>query len=157
MDLRKNESEVNTPLKTTSLDKEPAFVKLYVEHLLYFKELNYTETSTKEGCSEKAMMVLFAIADRLSYANPNMPYGGLTIDMTKSMKECIAKQTGVKPNTIKKYLTQFTEADILRRVERGKYQANPYIFGRGEWKDIKDIIVTYNYKKGNFNPFIETK
>ena len=65
--MSKNESEVNTPLKTTSLDKEPAFVKLYVEHLLYFKELNYTETSSADGCSEKAMMVLFAIADRLSY------------------------------------------------------------------------------------------
>lgn len=149
------ENEEKTPLKI-NIGNEPDFIKLYIDHLFYFKELNYDiDEQNIKGCTQKAMMVLFAIVGQMTYANPCQPFGGMTVDMTKGMKEFIAQKTNVKPNTIDKYLKTFTDADILRRVERGKYQANPRLFGKGEWKDIKDIAVTYDYRNGNMKPTIE--
>lgn len=149
------ETEEKTPLKI-DISSEPNFIKLYIDHLFYFKELNYDiDEQVVKGCSQKAMMVLFAIVGQITYANPDQPFGGMTVDMTKGMKEFIAQKTNVKPNTIDKYLKIFVNADILRRVERGKYQANPRLFGKGEWKDIKNIAVTYDYRSGNMKPTIE--
>ena len=42
-------------------------------------------------------------------------------------------------------LATFCKKNILKRVERGMYQFNPFMFGKGEWRYIARLRLIWNF------------
>ena len=46
-------------------------------------------------------------------------------------------------------ITTWVKNRVLIRVARGIYQVNPFIFGRGDWRDIANLRATFNFSEGS--------
>lgn len=42
-------------------------------------------------------------------------------------------------------ITKLVKGNILKRISRGTYRANPYLFGKGDWQDIARLRLEINY------------
>jgi hypothetical protein len=113
--------------------KEPYYVKLYLNDLLYLKDM-------PTGLSP----ILFALLQRMSFKN--------NIVINSSVKRQIALEVEKSFETINKSITQFVKGGILIREDVGMYLFNPYLFGKGDWSDIKEIraSITYNLNGRSF-------
>ena len=143
-----NSAGMNVVKKTTSkilLAQEPAYIKLYLNTLLTFKDL-----------PKQLSPLLFELLHLMTYANKESKYGGQLILITMVVKEEIIERLGISMSTFKNNLTALTKSGILKRIGNSTYQANLEMFGRGEWEDIKDIRATFHFKAGKVTADIET-
>ena len=46
-------------------------------------------------------------------------------------------------------ITTWVKNRVLIRVARGIYQVNPFIFGRGDWRDIANLRLQPNFSEGS--------
>lgn len=112
------------------LPKEPPYVKMYIDDLAKILELT-------SGCRS---LLYFLIK--------KMDYEGI-ITLTKSSRERLAEQVGVKETAVRNQITKLCQKGILRRVGTGEFEANPNLFARGDWSDIykrrRDfkLVITY--------------
>lgn len=120
-------------------EAEPAYVKFYTADMLYLSDI-------PSGLNT----ILIALLKKMSYDND--------IFINSSLKRIIAEETGKKFETVNKSITQFVKGNILIRKDTGHYIFNPYIFGKGQWKDIKSIRVTidYNLEGRRFTSVVES-
>ena len=44
---------------------------------------------------------------------------------------------------LERAITTWVKNRVLIRVARGIYQVNPFIFGRGDWRDIANLRATF--------------
>ncbi|MBR8840787.1 MAG: hypothetical protein DSM106950_44180, partial [Stigonema ocellatum SAG 48.90 = DSM 106950] len=49
--------------------------------------------------------------------------------------------------TIDNALVMLVKQDVLIRKDKGLYLGNPLLFGKGEWKDIRELRLTIHYTK----------
>lgn len=68
---------------------------------------------------------------RTTYANK-----GQLFVMEPECKSEIAKRLGVGERMVERLMHQLVDAGIVRRIRRGVYQINPYIYGKGSWPSI---------------------
>lgn len=124
--------------QTLNWGKEPNYIKLYLDNILYLKDL-------PSGLNT----ILLAFLKRMSYENQ--------IVLNAGIKRMIAKETGVSMSSINNAITKFTKGDILKRIETGVYQVNPHLFGKGEWSDIAKIRLEVIFEPNgkSFNAIIE--
>ena len=121
---------------TVQFSKEPAYVKLYFDCLgTYIKN---------DGLSESCNDLLVEVLKRTSYAED-----GQVVHLDSYTREQICKATHKSLARLKQAITTWTKNKVLIRVARGVYQVNPYIFGRGEWRDIANLRATFNFSKGS--------
>lgn len=130
-------SQIATNTKNIRLEAEPPYVKLYLDCLAQFK-----------GTSVKLSPVLLEFLRNASYANTDDCNGGQIVYINKALKVDIANKCGLSLKRIEQGLTMFVEKDIMRRVSVGKYQFNANFFGKGEWKDIRNIRANFNFGTG---------
>ncbi|HRI34445.1 MAG TPA: replication/maintenance protein RepL [Saprospiraceae bacterium] len=107
-------------------ESEPSYIKFYTADMLYLSDI-------PSGLNS----ILIALMKRMSYNND--------IFINSSLKRVISAETGKKFDTVNKAISAFVRGDILIRKDTGYYLFNPFIFGRGQWKDIKKIRVTIDY------------
>jgi hypothetical protein len=93
----------------------------------------------------------------MTYASPQAKHGGQLIILNTFVKEEIIERINIKMNTLDQGLTRFVKSGILKRVGLSTYQANPEMFGRGEWADIKAICATFDFKAGTVTAEITTE
>lgn len=129
-----------TSIQSVKVSKEPAFIKLYLEHLICFKGLSISINS-----------ILAELLQQCSYANINDAEGGMILYINKALKKTIASKLNLSVSRIDHSITEFVKKDLMRRLDLGKYQFNPHFFGKGEWKDIQNIRATYDYNTGEVN------
>ena len=115
-----------TSIKTSMIESEPSFVKLYIDDILKLKDV--------PKASNDVLNILVA----------NMSYGNVVV-MIKPIKDLIAEETGLKLNTINKAISNLHEAGILIRKNRGVYLVDPNLFAKGKWSDIKKLRLTIDY------------
>lgn len=109
---------------------EPPFIKLYLQDILYLKDLPKAHNS-----------VLLALLKRASWANE-----GMEISLTAGTKRLMLKELNLKNiRTINNALSDFVKTEILYRIETGVYRFNPYLFGKGDWQDISKLRLTIDY------------
>lgn len=108
---------------------EPNYVKLYLEDLLLLKGLNTGATA-----------VLYSILQRIDYNN--------IVILNSSVKRLMCAETNLAMNTINKAITHFVKKEILIRKDVAMYIANPYLFGKGKWSNIKEIRIYLGYTLG---------
>jgi hypothetical protein len=128
----------------TIMGDEPSYIKLYLSTLLTFKEL-----------PKQMSAVLFQLLKLMGYADPECEFGGQLISLTAFNKKQIIGRLGIQPNTLDQHLSKLVKSGILKRVGTGTYQANPNMFGRGEWLDIKAIKATFDFVAGTVDADIE--
>lgn len=132
----------NTSIKLQ--DKEPDFVKIYLDCILSFKDL-----------SKSLNPILIETLKYMSYANS--PDGGQMIFLNSAIKKRIASALNLKIDRVNKAIKDFKDSGIFKHTERGAYQVNPIIFGKGDWKDIKKIRATFDFNTGNLEADLEFK
>lgn len=108
------------------VDREPDFVKLYLGDI--GKLFNLPNTS-----------LLMALLHQMNYDNE--------IVLNASIKRKICALIGDKMSlaNLEKIIGIYTKKEILIRKDRGLYMFNPYLFGRGSWKDINKIRLSISY------------
>jgi len=141
-----NEAKKTTTTRKILLSQEPNYIKLYVNTLLAFRDLPKQMNAT-----------LIELLNLMTFANKEAKHGGQLIILNMFVKEEIIERLGIKMNTFKKSLTAFTKSGILKRIGNSTYQANPEMFGRGEWTDIKAIRATFDFNKQTVVADIESE
>lgn len=114
---------------------EPPFVKLYLEHIMAFSDI-----------PKNTSPILLEILKRTTYADKKDPDGGQIIYLNSALRDDISKIVKKSRSTIDHSIADFVKANFLKKIVEGKYQLNPHLFGKGEFKDISNIRATYDYK-----------
>lgn len=128
-----DEYTFETQTKTTS---EPEFVKLYL------KQWIETMGPSSENTTLTTNVLLAAIKLSLSFAGDEQ--GGQLVYFNMYNKKKVASDLGVSISTVNNAVTKLVKLTALKRVDRGVYQVNPYIMGKGSWEQIKAIQVTWS-------------
>ena len=117
---------------TYSVPSEPDFVKVYLKDLLYLF-----------GLPKYSMGVLLWMMQHVTYASDKY---GLCTALNSALKDDMKDALGIKhQGTIDNILSDLVKKNVIKRLGRGLYRLNPYLFGRGDWRDITDIRMTVEY------------
>lgn len=125
---------------------EPPFIKLYLDCLCDFK-----------GLSKSLNPILLEFLKYMTYANISDPNGGQIIYLNAALKKNIATATGKTVKRIEQAITDFVKTGVFARIATGTYQVNAELFGKGDWKDIKNIRATFDFGKGTIETEIVTE
>lgn len=116
---------------------EPNFVKFYLQDLGKLKNLQ-----------QKAMLVLFELLAIMDYNNEISVSIGKKKDIAYRLDIWNVKKDGTKElgtNIVDQHITKLVKSGLLMRKDKGMYIANPKIFGRGKWEDIRKIKMHVEY------------
>jgi len=140
--------EVMEKQEVTHIKKsaEPNYIKLYISTLLVFKDL-----------PKNLNPILIQFLSYMSYADIAEKNGGQKIYVNIDMKKDIAEKLNLSLESVNKGLFQLTKSGLFKRIGTGTYQVNPYLFGKGEWKDISAIRATFDFNTGEVIADIEIK
>lgn len=125
---------------------EPPFIKLYLDCLCNFK-----------GLSKSLNPILLEFLKYMTYANTSDPNGGQIIYLNAALKKNIATATGKTVKRIEQAITDFVKTGVFTRIATSTYQVNAELFGKGDWKDIKNIRATFDFGKGTIETEIVTE
>lgn len=103
--------------KVFKAEAEPNYIKLYLQDISYLKRLPKGSDSI--------------IYELLKYINYEQE-----IIINSHIKKKIATALKLNEKTINNSITNLVKNEILIRIDRGVYQINSFIFGKGSWKDI---------------------
>ena len=121
--------------KTTKVGKEPPFIKLYTDCMLTLNNIDSALSAP-----------LIAFGNHMTYANDKSIAFRHIVRTDRLVREDVARRCGVTDDMVKKWVKKFVETDIFipivdvqGRKSRGVYYVNPWVIGKGEWKDIKKL------------------
>ena len=120
--------------KTFKAEAEPNYIKMYLEDLTYLNRL-------PKGIDS----ILFELLKYINYEHE--------IIINKGIKTRIAQKLEKSESYINNSIVKLVKSEMLIRKERGIYEINSYIFGKGSWKDIikhrksLKLEVFYEYQK----------
>lgn len=118
--------------KAVSFGFEPEFVKLYVEDIALLLKLPVSW-----------IRILLWICKHLNYASDE---DGMCIGFVPVLKQRCMIETEIKSmGALNNALSRLNKLGVLERLGTGLYRLNPYIFGKGKWKDISKIRMVIDY------------
>lgn len=118
--------------KTLSWGSEPAFIKFYIQDILYLSDM-----------PKHHEKVLFELLKRATYAGEK---DGMQVCLSAGIKRIISKELNFKNDrSINNTLSDLVKNKILYHVETGVYNFNPYLFGKGDWQDIARLRLEIDY------------
>ena len=130
--VNENGNTIKKELNTVySVPAEPPFVKMYLDTILYLKDL-------PKGHNP----ILMSILKRLPWANQEQD-----IALNAGIKRKIAKEVGCSVSKVNNAITDLVKGEVLFRIDVGVYQVNPHLFGRGEWNDIAKLRLEVTFDK----------
>ena len=123
-----NSGEIVTSKSITKaiVEREPDFVKLYLADIQRLKDL-----------PKNTDKVLHLLLKSMSYKNIIPAYA--------PVKRLICKELGISMDTLNKAIDNLYKAGVLIRIERGIYMADPQLFGKGQWEDIRGLRLVVEY------------
>lgn len=117
--------------------EEPDYVKLYFNAVLEYNCVSSANTPT-----------MLALLKYMSYANVDASNGGQIITLNTYVRGLICDSLKIKPDTLRKNIQKLCDGKIIRRIASNTYQANPYLFGRGDWNSIKNLRASFDWING---------
>ena len=111
---------------TKTLEVEPEYIKLYIADLVRISDIPKGMTS-----------ILIALLGGMTYGN--------IIPAYKPVKQVICDRLGISIDYLNKAIQTFYKKGIFVRAARGMYMADPELFGKGKWKDIKALRLQIEY------------
>ena len=123
------EEEITTKWRS----EEPNYIKLYLEDLSYLYRLPKSTSGL--------------LYELLNYT----AYGTNEIILNISVKKRIEKKIKMSINVINNNITKLVKNGIIKRVSTGIFILNPYLFGKGDWKNLKELRNQNIEMKINYN------
>lgn len=117
--------------QTLDWGKEPPYVKMYLDTILYLKDL-------PKGYNA----ILLSFLKHMSYADSSDPQ---VIYINQAMKKKIAKDLGVSLSRINNAITDLVKGEVFERIDIGAYRVNANLFGKGEWQDIARLRLNITF------------
>ena len=112
---------------------EPDYVKVYLDDICYL-------TDIPKYCGN----VLKQLLKYVTYADDEI--GGMIINLSPYSRKVISESLGLKQvQSLTNAITALVKGKVLFKLGGGAYQLNPYLFGKGEWKDIKKLRTTITW------------
>jgi len=108
------------------IDKEPEYVKLYLEDVSRLKDI-------PAGMNK----VLFELIKGIGYNGIIMAY--------KPVKDIMCANMGISVSYLNKCINEFYKKGIFIRYARGVYIADPNLFAKGSWSNIQHLRLIINY------------
>lgn len=121
-------SEQYSHTEYAKLPAEPPFVKLYLDCLAKFNDIQISFNP-----------ILAEMLKRASYADEEVENGGFVLYLNKQLKTVIANKCNVSLNRVEHALTEFVKKGYVYRIGVGSYQFNAKLFGKGSWKEMHKI------------------
>lgn len=134
VDYATGEVKTQSTTRESFVSQEPDFIKLYLDDVAYLNNVG--------GCSDLLRQYLKLVT-----------YDGIIV-LNAAVKRRIAASLGVTVKHIENQTTKLVKQNVIIRRDRGLYEANPHIFGKGAWKDIQErrkgveVIVSYTEEGG---------
>ena len=75
-----------------------------------------------------------------------MNYAG-QIFVTQTTRDILCRQLKIADRTLRKAIEQFVAKGLLVKYDANTFVANPNLFARGKWTDIKRIRMLVEYSK----------
>jgi hypothetical protein len=126
--LHPETGELQVTHRDSVLPKEPDYVKLYLSDIELLNNLpKWTDR------------ILHELLRMMNYKNQ--------IVLNSSIKKEIAAEFKIHIKTIDNALVMLVKQGVLIRKDKGLYLGNPLLFGKGEWKDIRELRLTIHYTK----------
>ena len=126
----------------TRVGKEPPFIKIYTDCMLV---LNHIDASLSAP--------LIAFCHHMTWANEaNIAFRHI-IRTDQYVREDVARRCGVKDDMVKKWIKTFVDTEVFIPIivngkrRRGAYYVNPWVIGKGEWKDIYKLRGEFSLTK----------
>ncbi len=116
--------------------KEPNYIKLYFDCLGVY--------ISNDGLTASLNDMFVEVLKRSTYAED-----GQIVHLDAYTKERICKATGKGMERLKQAIRTWTHNKILIRVARGVYQVNPYIIGKGDWRNVSKLRATFDFTSGS--------
>lgn len=117
-----------------SVSREPDYIKLYLRDVLYLKDM-----------PQSLSRFLHSLLKRVTYASEQW---GNCVVLNPAIRQAIQEECEYKSlQSVYNNTKKLVEGEILELLAKDVYRLNPYLFGRGEWKDIKKIRAEVNYSK----------
>lgn len=130
-----------TSSKRTIKGQEPPYIKMYIADLMYLKDL-----PPRHGKALLALLSKCTYAESYFDEDGTIHGSGMEIVLNATLKRRIAAQLGLKDvRSLNNMLSDLVKTKILYLKDRGIYQPNPYLFGRGDWASISEIRMTVSY------------
>ncbi len=120
--------ELQVTHRDSILPKEPDYVKLYL-----------SDIQLLSGLPKWTDRILHELLRLMNYKNQ--------IVLNSSIKREIAEEFKIHIKTIDNALVMLVKQGVLIRKDKGLYIGNPLLFGKGEWKDIRELRLTIHYTK----------
>jgi len=111
---------------TVKVEQEPSFIKLYIKDMCKLNDV-----------PKNANKILIALLEYVNYNNE--------IILSAGLKKRIAKELEITPPSLNNGISRLVKSELICSVERGIYLLNPNMFGKGKWKDIKELQITWDY------------
>jgi len=133
--------EENTT-RIIKIPKEDNYIKVYIKTIGLLHNL-----------PNSADKILFELLKYVNYDNE--------IIINKSVKENIAKRLELSLSRINMYISNLHKKKFLIRKNRGVYILNPFVFGKGNWRDIynlrKELELDIIFKENEIEVITSTK
>jgi len=132
--------EVKQETNVLRLPQEPAFIKLYLDDILYYHDM-------PRGLNP----ILQVFLRNMNWEN--------RLILNMAVKKRMAESIKLSVSSIDNAITKFVKGNILIREDKGLYLFNPYLFGKGSWEAIQEIRlnITYNLDGRTFSTKIKTE
>ena len=124
--------EVIKTYSESVVQKEPDYVKLYLESI--------TKLNDVQGWTDPILHELLRL---MNYGNE--------IVLNAAVKKRMALGLKISTRTIDNALSMLVKKNIIFRVDTGLYKGNPFLFGKGEWRDIRELRMTVVFGKEGQN------
>tara|TARA_B100000809_G_scaffold60530_1_gene57107 strand:+ start:1148 stop:1678 length:531 start_codon:yes stop_codon:yes gene_type:complete len=107
-------------------EREPDYIKMYISDIALLNDI-------PKGMNP----ILLDLIAQMGYNN--------IIPAYKPIKLMTCNRLGISLDYLNKAIQTFYEKGLLVRVARGVYMAEPNLFARGKWEDIKTLRLTIDY------------
>lgn len=115
-------------MESTTVGREPDFIKMYIQDLGRLMSLNNSDNK-----------ILLFLLSTLDYSSK------LKLDMYA--KQEIMEALEMPLNTVNASIKNLYNAGILIRQAHSRYLMNPALFARGRWEDVKQIRMQIDYNE----------
>jgi hypothetical protein len=126
--LVSEDGEILKSLKTSTyaVESEPAYIKLYIQDIGILNNI-----------TGKSNEVLLEFIRHMGYNN--------VIPTYKPIKQMIAKKLNISLHTVDKAVKMLKKNGLFIPFARGMYIADPNLFAKGKWSDIKNLRLVIQY------------
>lgn len=140
----------NLKEKTQIIGREPDYIKIYTDCMLLFNNIDVALSP-----------FIVAFGRHMTYANNDNVSFRCTVRTDELVRRDVAEYCKVSDARVKQVIRELIKEEVFIPIQingkkkRGVYFVNPWVVGKGEWKDIKQLRGQFEFVSGTVAIAIE--